>query len=316
VQFRHELLSELPENTKFFHPLPRDANGPTIPYSLDNTSVNAWDPQSRNGYIVRIILLGLFGGCLGGPGQLGYDELSTLGKSSGSAGSLTLPLNNESANYDDFVEKLIVGGTPRNSKMKAEADGIKPISNGLVVDHIACGEDCELIWKQMMLMQTIMKWNSIGALGVYESSETKMPKGIISLPGFDLKDVTRPVLKMLAAVSPGCTLNLIENNVVLTKYRLHCPPRIYKFPQLSCKNESCLSHPSQKQREVTAYFSRWSTSESSLSENLVGVSPVSKRPRKENAQEKIRRRKALASAKFCCKYCDKVHSFKEIWATQ
>ena len=31
---------------------------------------------------------------------------------------------------------------------------------------------------------------------------------------------------------------------------MHCPPRIYNFSQLSCKNEMCLSHPSQKQREV------------------------------------------------------------------
>ena len=40
-------------------------------YSLDNTEVNSWDRQSQNGYIVRIILLGLYGGCLGGTGQLG-----------------------------------------------------------------------------------------------------------------------------------------------------------------------------------------------------------------------------------------------------
>lgn len=41
VQFRHELLPQLPKNTKFFHPLPRDSTGPTIPFETNQI----WFPE-------------------------------------------------------------------------------------------------------------------------------------------------------------------------------------------------------------------------------------------------------------------------------
>lgn len=46
----------LPPNTKFYHPLPRNAENPVIPFETDN-ALNGWDQQSRNGYFTRIILL-------------------------------------------------------------------------------------------------------------------------------------------------------------------------------------------------------------------------------------------------------------------
>merc|ERR1719188_1913587 len=65
VTMQREFVSMVPENTKFFHPLPRDARHPTLPFWLDNTELNGWDQQSQNGYFTRIVLLGMLGGHFG-----------------------------------------------------------------------------------------------------------------------------------------------------------------------------------------------------------------------------------------------------------
>ena len=57
VTFREELITQLPIGCKFYHPLPRDSRSPVIPFSIDNTPLNGWDTQSRNGYFMRTILL-------------------------------------------------------------------------------------------------------------------------------------------------------------------------------------------------------------------------------------------------------------------
>jgi hypothetical protein len=38
-------------------------------------------------------------------------------------------------------------------------------------------------------------------------------------------------LKKLAAIAPGCTLNLVRDHRVVKKYRLSMPPRIYGFDE-------------------------------------------------------------------------------------
>merc|ERR1719453_1595402 len=65
VSMQRQFISRLPPGTKFFHPLPRDARYPTLPFWLDNTEFNGWDQQSQNGYFTRICLLGMLGGLYG-----------------------------------------------------------------------------------------------------------------------------------------------------------------------------------------------------------------------------------------------------------
>ena len=65
VTFRQGWLDKLPENTRFFHPLPRHREKPVIPTFLDATSLNGWDGQSINGYFTRVIELAMVAGHLG-----------------------------------------------------------------------------------------------------------------------------------------------------------------------------------------------------------------------------------------------------------
>jgi len=83
-------------------------------------------------------------------------------------------------------------------------------------------------------------------------------------------------LKMLAAIAPGCTLNMVKNSRVTKKYRLHMPPRIYNIEAISCKNENCISFPNHFE-QVRQEFYRSET------------------------------------GKFVCRFCERPHNFGEIW---
>ncbi|MBN2508770.1 MAG: aspartate carbamoyltransferase [Spirochaetales bacterium] len=250
VSFTREFLPKIAEGTRFYHPLPRHREFPTIPSFLDATPLNGWDRQSINGYFTRIVEIGLLAG------DLGKDF-------SGSSVQ-------EETYADDFVEEVAAErAKPHNYKV-----GIKPVENGIVIDHIGKGRDLALIWDHIDKIRRIMNLNIRSSHGVYHSNEEGIYKGIISLPNvlsFDERQI-----KMLGAVAPECTLNIIHGSKITKKYRMHTPPRVYNFREISCKNENCISHPSHCE-PVKAEFIR------------------------------------LNSNTYSCKYCEHPHSFHEIW---
>ncbi|MDT4762339.1 bifunctional aspartate carbamoyltransferase catalytic subunit/aspartate carbamoyltransferase regulatory subunit [Sphaerochaeta sp. PS] len=257
ITFRREFMGKLMEGTKFYHPLPRHKVTPTIPTFLDDTPLNGWERQSINGMYVRIILLALIGGKIGScfvPKEI--------------------PVEESRAEYIFEVDL-----TQREPKDKVVSEGVQPIHNGLVIDHICRGDTPSEIRDHMRLISSVLgldeakggEWVSRG------HSDSNSYKGIIFRP--DATELTRKKLKRLAAVAPGCTLNIIRDGKVEKKYRMEMPPRIYNFDDLSCTNDACISHPSQSEG-VPAHFSR-------TKENL-----------------------------FACAYCGKTHSFKEIWKSR
>ena len=257
ITFRKEFLKKISPETKFYHPLPRHKVTPTIPTFLDNTPLNAWERQSINGMYVRIALLGLIGG------KIGQDFIPT-------------EVSEEQENQEYIFEVPLEHQAIRD---KIVSEGVQPISNGIVIDHICRGDSPSEIRDHMRLISSVLKlddrkggeWVSCG-----HKDETTF-KGIIFRPGAN--DLTRKELKRLAAVSPGCTLNIIKDGKVAKKYRMQMPPRIYNFDDLSCTNEACISHPAQSEG-VPAMFYR------------------------------------TADNRFACAYCGKSHSFKEIWKSR
>jgi aspartate carbamoyltransferase len=257
ITFRKEFMGKLPKQTKFYHPLPRHKVTPTIPTFLDNTSLNAWERQSINGMYVRIALLGLLGG------KIGNDFVPTEVKA-----------EREDGEY--IFEVALEEGKPKD---KVVSEGVQPIRDGIVIDHICRGDSPSEIRDHMRLISSVLhldegkggEWVSCG-----HKDETSF-KGIIFRPG--AQELTRKELKRLAAVSPGCTLNIIRDGKVEKKYRMQMPPRIYNFDDLSCTNEACISHPDQSEG-VPAMFYR------------------------------------TADNRFSCAYCQKTHSFKEIWKSR
>jgi aspartate carbamoyltransferase len=255
VTFRKDMLGLLPEGARFYHPLPRDRLAPTNPTFLDELPLNGWDGQSANGYWTRIALIAMASGLIGSDFQ-GEPRA-------------------EESFEDDFVHEAATAG-----RVKQEYKvGIKPVEEGIVIDHISSGESIEAIWGHLDAIRRMLKLDVRGGHGVFHNNKGSY-KGIISLP--DVTSFGGRDLKKLAAIAPGCTLNLVHEHRVVKKYRLSMPPRIYGFDEISCKNENCISAPKNLEGVMTEF----------LRESEAG-SP--------------------GGAKFICRYCEREHAFKDIW---
>ncbi len=250
VTFDRTYMDRVLEGTSFYHPLPRHSATPTIPAFLDRTPLNGWDRQSMNGLFTRIAELGLVGG------NLGADFAGESRKAP------EFP--------DDFVEEVGVSESRKpNYKI-----GIKPVDNGVVIDHIGKGKSPEEIWEHIDKIRSILDLNVLSSHGVYYSATDGASKGIISLPDFARFDDRQ--IKMLGAIAPGCTFNMIANGAVKEKYRLRMPRRVYDLDQISCKNEDCVSHWEQHEHVVPEFH-------------------------------------RSAENTFVCMYCERPHDFREIW---
>jgi len=258
ITFSEEFLDLLKPGTKFYHPLPRNKLYPVLPTYLDNTPLNGWERQSANGMIVRIILLGMFSGHLG-------DDCAV--KPSGTA----------AAEQAHFVEQISVTSvdTTMESNEKHYSEGVRPISDGVVIDHICKGDSSKEIRQHMTQIVSLLALHGKGGEWVSTSKKNEdLFKGIIFRPGHE--GLNTSDMKRLAAVSPGCTINIIKKGAIQEKYRLHLPPKIYNLQGLSCSNPACISHPDHHEL-VPARFNK------------------------------------SAKGLLLCEYCGKSHTFKEIW---
>lgn len=308
VTFRRDFLDKLPEETKFFHPLPRDARHPTLPFWLDNTQYNGWDQQSQNGYFTRIILLGMLGGLFdaGEPDpSLVPSPTRPVMPSSPAVG----PLNGHSLDVPALpgaagtppapLEKLLMGvaadfvkevPVPIDGEDVPEF-GLQPCDHGILVDRLGEGLAMNNIWALMFMVKSVLGLACMGSMGVRKDADGK-PVGYIFEVDFDINRWDRLPLKKLAAMAPGSQLSVMWGGSIQKQFELQVPPRIYNFPDICCKNQACISHPANNQREVTAYFERAASRD---------VAVAKSGPR---------------SWAFTCKYCEQLHTFWQIWDTK
>ncbi len=257
VSFRQEFLSRLPEGTKFYHPLPRHRVFPTIPTFVDDTSLNGYERQSINGMYVRITLLAMLAG------KIGDDFTGTVSKK-------------ERPDKEEYIVNVPVPAERSSDDSRRVSEGVNPISNGIVIDHIGKGESPSSIRRSMSLVIKVLNLDDErgGEWVSTSNKENGTYKGIIFRPG--VNEFSRKELKRLAAVAAGCTLNVIRDGRIEAKFRTHLPPRIYNFDDLSCRNEACISHP----------------------EHNEGVPPRFLRTRDN---------------RYVCAYCHTEHNYQEIW---
>lgn len=252
VTFQRQYLDRLDPACRFFHPLPRHSETPTIPTFLDDTSFNAWDEQSRNGYFTRIIEIAMLGG------KLGADF---TGKS----------LDKEEPE-DSFVQ-------PAPIRQKEKPDykiGIRPVDQGIVIDHIGVGLQPRQIWELIAKIRDILDLHVVSSQGVFRSEHKQHHKGIISIP--DMPELDQAQTGMLAAISPGATINVIHNHQVTAKYRLKIPARVKNLAGIRCRNADCISNPEFHE-------------------------PIMPEFRKSPASPGM----------YHCLYCNTPHSYREIW---
>lgn len=216
---------------KFYHPLPRHKVTPVIPTRLDDTSLNGWETQSRNGMFMRIILLAATAG-------VPYVIDGFQGE------WITVPVHN----YSDWIK--VIENT--NPKERHYSEGVHPITNGIVIDHIGKW------WTIQQIKQHMIKIVSI--LGLYSpwgerisKSKNGDYKGMIFRPDYDITDTQ---IHQLWAIAPWSTLNRIVNEKIDKKVRLSMPPRIYNLEGLTCKNIHCISHPEHHEHIITEFIKK------------------------------------------------------------
>jgi len=267
ITFREEFLPHVDQRRmKFFHPLPRHGQFPEIPPFLDGTPLNGWEEQSKNGYYTRIIELAM-----------------VLGKFDTEIPVFTERDPSPHPPYIINITPNIVSipsssvGRPLKDPQRLH---IKQINRGIVIDHIGLGSKSpKPLWRQIMNIRDILQLHSVGSQGVFPStSKPGCFKGLISLPDFPIDYFTRPRQKQLAAIAPGCVLSVIQDNLVIQKFKLECPPRIYNFKDISCRNTDCVSHKTNHQ-SVMVHFVK------------------------------------VFDLTFQCYYCEWEHLYNEIWTT-
>jgi len=190
------------------------------------------------------------------------------------------------ADASDFIHEVSIE-IQRDPAGLSDQVGLVPIANGIFIEHLALGQSIERIWGLMYMVRSIIGLHGIGGQGIHRSAaEPAMYSGFISVPDLDIGTWDRQPLKKLAAMAPGSTLNVVSNGRIDRTFKLQVPPRIYNFPDISCKNKGCVSHPSNMQHEVPAYFVRTGVDEDE---------------------------KESSALFFACKYCETQHDFWEIW---
>eukprot|EP01065_Artemidia_motanka_P030106 TRINITY_DN3611_c0_g1_i1.p2 TRINITY_DN3611_c0_g1~~TRINITY_DN3611_c0_g1_i1.p2 ORF type:complete len:573 (+),score=205.31 TRINITY_DN3611_c0_g1_i1:112-1719(+) len=235
VTFRQEFMDLVPKHAKFYHPLPRHQKHPVIPTFLDHTSFNAWDSQSVNGYYTRIIELAMCAGAL---------ELS-------SAAPVPKQLADDVEEYVQEVPREGGRGKKDVSDMKV---GIKPVSNGVVIDHIGRDADVSACWRTIFKIHKVLGFGSrYGSCGVFPSSSRGGYKGLVSLPDLPAGHFDSANLKRLAAIAPESTLNIVEDCTVTKKFRLHMPPRVYGFDDVNCPNAACISNKANHENATVSF---------------------------------------------------------------
>ena len=159
---------------------------------------------------------------------------------------------------------------------KRYSEGVHPIDEGVVIDHVGRGQSEADIRSRLRLIVSVLELGGVGGEWVSTShGGSGHLKGIVFRPRMAPPDDA--FVKKLAAVAPGCTLNVISKQHVVKKFRLSAPPRIYGFDKLSCTNEACISHPAQHEG-VPADFVR------------------------------------DARSHYVCIYCDTPHRFHQVWS--
>jgi len=230
VTFKKEYFPKITQSARFYHPLPRHREHPTIPFFLDKTPLNGWELQAINGYYTRIMEISMLGGKIGADFTGKHPHIKEVD--------------------DDFIEE--VKAKPGREKKHDYKIGILPITNGIVIDHIGKGDSAETIWEHIYKIRRILNLNVISSHGVFLSEKDGVLKGLIAIP--NMEDMEQSTIKKLGAIAPGCTLNMIREHKVIHKYRISMPPRIYNFAEISCKNTECISHPSHQEHADVKFF--------------------------------------------------------------
>ena len=133
---------------------------------------------------------------------------------------------------DSFVEEReIVEKPPRQDV------SIRPIRDwGVVIDHMQPYKEDVIV----RLLDVRERRDIYRAATVKPVNRPGDVKGMLMIEKRELDDDD---LRAIAAVSPGCTVNFVQDAKVRRKLRLRMPARIEGVRRMVCTNRGCITRP-------------------------------------------------------------------------
>ncbi len=215
-EFTLKMMKTCRENFGLMHPLPIDKDAPSIASTLDGHPKAIYKMQAGNGVPTRLTELALAIGLMG-------DDFS---------GVAWQP----EAVDDNYIEDLPVVVKPTRTEFS-----IRPIrDSGVVIDHLRAYQE-ELLIRVLQVREQ----RDIYRAGTVKSiRRPDTIKGILMIEG---RELTESEIRTVAAVSPGCRVNIIRGGQVVRKLELRLPYRMTGIPQISCPNRGCITHVSNQE---------------------------------------------------------------------
>jgi len=216
-EFTMKMLETTRDSFGLMHPLPIDKAAPSISASIDSHKKAIYKIQAGNGVPTRFVELAL------ALGLLGDDFKGESWK--------------ECKEDDNFTKELEVVIKPKRKDFS-----IRPIrDHGVVIDHLK-----PYMEEILIRLLRVRENHDIYRGGTVKTSKTPSQerKGMLMIEG---RDFSINELRAIAAVSPGCRVNLIEGGQVSKKLQLTLPAKITNIPQMSCPNKGCITHIQHKE---------------------------------------------------------------------
>jgi len=211
-EFKAEMLEATRECFGLMHPLPIDKTAPSIAAAVDRHPKALYKTQAGNGVPTRLTELALSLGLLGEDfeGQA-YEA--------------------EAVDPEFMEERPITQKPPRQDV------SIRPIRDcGVVIDHMVPYKEDLLV----RLLKVRERRDIYRAATVRSLARPGEVKGMLMIEDRELTD---DELRAIAAVSPGCTVNLVRGAKVKRKLRMKLPGRIEGIAGMVCANKGCISRP-------------------------------------------------------------------------
>ena len=215
-EFNYKMLAKTRANFGLMHPLPIDKTAPSISCEVDGHKKAIYKAQAGNGVPTRLTELAL---------ALGF-----LGKDF--EGEPFIP---EEEDYN-YIEELPVVVKPRRTEFS-----IRPIrDNGVVIDHVKAYQE-----EMLVRILEVRERKDIYRAGTVKSM--RRPGAVKGILMIEDREFTDDELRAIAAVSPGCRVNIIKGGQVVRKVQLKLPAKISGIPQIACPNKGCITHPAHQE---------------------------------------------------------------------
>jgi aspartate carbamoyltransferase catalytic subunit len=215
-EFTSKMLASTRKDFGLMHPLPIDKAAPSIAPEVDRNEKAIYKSQAGNGVPTRLVELALALGLLGSDFE-------------GRA------FSSEEEDYT-YLEELPVVIKPRRTEFS-----IRPIrDNGVVVDHVKAYQE-----EMLVRILGVRERKDIYRAGTVKSM--RRPGAVKGILMIENREFTDDELRAIAAVSPGCRVNIIKGGQVVRKVQLKLPARISGIPQIACPNKGCITHAAHQE---------------------------------------------------------------------